>query len=40
MPDMPLWLQWILGTGAVIGALAVVWTKFLQPLGKLIAPPT
>lgn len=37
MPDMPLWLQWILGTGAVIGALAVIWTKFLRPLGKLIA---
>lgn len=36
MPQMPEWLQWILGAGAVIGALAVIWTKFLQPLGKLI----
>lgn len=36
MPQMPEWLQWILGAGAVIGALAVIWTKFFQPLGKLI----
>lgn len=36
MPDMPLWLQWILGAGAVIGALAVIWTKFVRPLSKLI----
>lgn len=36
MPNMPYWLQWILGASALIGALAVIWAKFLQPLGKLI----
>lgn len=36
MPQMPEWLQWILGAGAVIGALAVIWTKVLKPLSKLI----
>lgn len=36
MPDMPLWLQWILGSSAVIGALAVLWTKLIRPLSKVI----
>lgn len=34
---MPLWLQWIIGIGAGVGALAVIWTKLLRPLGELIA---
>src|SRR5688572_5413809 len=34
---MPLWLQWIIGVGAAVGALAVIWTKLIRPLGQLIA---
>lgn len=37
MPDMPTWVQWILGLAVFVGALATIWTKLLQPLGKLIA---
>lgn len=32
----PLWLQWIIGAGAVVGALAAIWTKGIKPLDKLI----
>jgi hypothetical protein len=34
---MPLWLQWIIGTGAGIGAIGVIWTKLIRPLGQLIS---
>ncbi len=34
---MPPWLQWIIGTGAAVGAIGVIWTKLLRPLAQLIS---
>lgn len=36
MPTMPHWAQYFILASLLIGALAVIWTKFVQPLSKLI----
>jgi len=33
---MPPWLQWLIGIGAGVGAAAMVWTKVIRPLDKII----
>lgn len=32
---MPIWIQWIVGIGATVGAVTVIWTKLIRPLGRL-----
>lgn len=34
---MPIWVQWIIGAGACVGAITVIWTKLIKPLAKLVA---
>lgn len=36
MPTMPHWAQYFILASLLIGALAVIWTKFVKPLSKLI----
>lgn len=36
MPTMPHWAQYFILASLLIGALAVIWTKFVHPLSKLI----
>lgn len=36
MPVMPHWAQYFILASLLIGALAVIWTKFVHPLSKLI----
>lgn len=37
MPTMPHWAQWVILTSLFLGAIGVIWTKLIRPLGKLIA---
>lgn len=36
MPTMPHWAQYFILASLLIGAIAVIWTKFVHPLSKLI----
>lgn len=36
MPTMPHWAQYFILLSLLIGAIAVIWTKFVKPLSKLI----
>lgn len=36
MPIMPHWAQYFILASLLIGAIAVIWTKFVHPLSKLI----
>lgn len=33
---MPAWIQWLIGIAAAIGAVTVIWTKLIRPLGRLV----